>query len=81
MRASPLHPLFELIVHDIDLREVAGDTLYPDIRQAFETHSALLFPKQSIPDTYHVRIAELFGRWRIEELWRRHTTLNFRFPN
>ena len=48
MRASPLHPLFELIVHDIDLREVAGDTLYPDIRQAFETHSALLFPKQSI---------------------------------
>lgn len=61
MRASPLHPLFELSVHDIDLREVAGDTLYPDIRQTFETHSALLFPKQSIPDTDHVRIAELFG--------------------
>ncbi len=61
MRTTPLHPLFGQIVHDVDLRDVTADHLYPEIRQAFETHSALLFPAQSITDEDHVRLGELFG--------------------
>lgn len=61
MRTTPLHPRFGLTVHDVDLRDVTQDTLYPQIREAFETHSALLFPAQSISDDDHVRLGELFG--------------------
>lgn len=61
MRTTPLHPRFGLIVHDVDLRKVTKDHLYPEIRQAFETHSALLFPAQSISDADHIRLGELFG--------------------
>jgi len=61
MKTSPLHPRFGLIVHDIDLRDVTAEHLYPEIRQAFETHSALLFPAQRISDGDHTRLAHLFG--------------------
>ncbi len=61
MRTTPLHPRFGQIVHDVDLREVTADHLYPEIRHAFETHSALHFPAQSIADEDHVRLGELFG--------------------
>lgn len=61
MQITPLHPRFGQIVHDVDLREVTTDHLYPQIRQAFETHSALLFPAQSITGDDHVRLGELFG--------------------
>ncbi len=61
MRTTQLHPDFGLVVHDVDLNDVTAEHLYPDIRAAFETHSALLFPKQSIDDTTHTRLAELFG--------------------
>ncbi|NVO58183.1 TauD/TfdA family dioxygenase [Rhodobacteraceae bacterium B1Z28] len=61
MRTTPLHPRFGLTVHDVDLRTVTKDHLYPEIRQAFETQSALLFPAQSISDEDHIRLGELFG--------------------
>lgn len=61
MRTSPLHPRFGLTVHDVDLRTVTQDHLFPEIRQAFETHSALLFPAQTISDDDHVRLGKLFG--------------------
>lgn len=61
MHTSPLHAEFGLIVHDVDLNDVSADHLYPEIRQAFERHSALLFPAQSIDDAAHTRLAELFG--------------------
>ncbi|MGB1177637.1 MAG: hypothetical protein ACPG4J_00040, partial [Lentibacter algarum] len=35
MHTSPLHPDFGLTVHDIDLRDVTADHLFPDIRRAF----------------------------------------------
>ncbi len=61
MRTTPLHPKFGLTVHDVDLREVTKGTLYPEIRQAFERHSALLFPAQSLTDADHIRLGALFG--------------------
>ena len=61
MKTSPLHPDFGLVVHDVDLREVTETHLFPAIRQAFETHSALLFPAQQMDDDTHLRLARLFG--------------------
>ncbi|RBI86302.1 TauD/TfdA family dioxygenase [Rhodosalinus halophilus] len=61
MRTEPIHPDFGLIVHDVDLREATAERLYPEIREAFETHSALLFPAQSLDDAAHLRLARLFG--------------------
>lgn len=61
MRTAPLHSRFGQIIHGIDLRDVTADHLYPEIRQAFETHSALLFRGQDLSDADHIRLAELFG--------------------
>ncbi len=61
MKTSPLHPRFGLVVHDVDLCTVTADHLFPDIRRAFETHSALLFPAQTMSDDDHIRLARLFG--------------------
>ncbi|WP_322867137.1 TauD/TfdA dioxygenase family protein [Aquicoccus sp. G2-2] len=61
MRTTPLHPDFGLIVHDVDLRDVTKTNLFPEIRQAFEIHSALLFPAQQMDDATHLRLARAFG--------------------
>ena len=61
MRTTPLTPGFGLELHDIDLREVTADHLYPEIRQAFETHSLLLIRDQSLDPATHTRIGALFG--------------------
>ena len=58
---TPLHPRFGAIVDGVDLRQVTADHLYPDIRAAFETHSALLFRAQSLSEQDHTRLAKLFG--------------------
>jgi len=61
VKTRPLHSRFGLIVEDVDLREVTATHLFPEIREAFERHSALLFPAQSLDDTHHIALAELFG--------------------
>ncbi|MEL7257912.1 MAG: TauD/TfdA family dioxygenase [Pseudomonadota bacterium] len=61
MNAKPLHPRFGQIIEDVDLRDVTATHLYPEIRDAFEHHSALLFPAQNLDDAAHTRLAELFG--------------------
>lgn len=61
MRTEPLHPDFGLIVHDLDLRDVTETRHFPEIREAFERHSALLFPAQQMDDETHLRLARLFG--------------------
>lgn len=61
LTTSPLHDKFGLVVHDLDLREISNDHLFGEIKQAFETHSALLFPAQQINDEDHIRVAKLFG--------------------
>ncbi len=61
LQTSPLHPKFGKVIENFDLREVTATHLYPEIRQLFEEHSALLFPAQSISDDDHTRLAKLFG--------------------
>lgn len=61
MKTSPLHPRFGKIVHDIDLNTVTADHLFPEIRAAFEAHSALLFRDQDLSPDNHTRLATLFG--------------------
>jgi alpha-ketoglutarate-dependent 2,4-dichlorophenoxyacetate dioxygenase len=58
---TPLTPHFGVEVSGIDLNEVTGDTLFPDIRALFEEHSALLFRGQAMTEETHFRLAELFG--------------------
>lgn len=61
MKIAPLHPRYGLTVHGVDLRDVTANHLFPEIRRAFDTQSALLFPAQSLSDADHVRLATLFG--------------------
>lgn len=61
MRTTPLHPDFGVEVHGIDLREVTGTRHFPEIRAAFERHSALLFRDQEFSDGTHLALARLFG--------------------
>ena len=61
MKTTSLHPRFGLEVHDVDLREVTATSGYPEIRQAFEHHSLLLFRGQELDDEQHNDFAVLFG--------------------
>jgi len=61
MKTLPLHPKFGLIVEDVNLQEVSAEHLFPEIRHAFETHSALLFKRQDMDEATHIKLAELFG--------------------
>lgn len=61
MKTTPLHSRFGLVIHDVDLRTVTSNHLFPEIRHAFETHSALLFRNQSLDPAAHQHLAELFG--------------------
>jgi alpha-ketoglutarate-dependent 2,4-dichlorophenoxyacetate dioxygenase len=61
MRLTPLHPLFGVEIHDVDLRTVDRLSGYPDIRAAFEAHSLLLFRGQHLENAAHLRLGALFG--------------------
>lgn len=80
MQTSPLHPDFGLILHDVDLRDVTADHLWPEIRHAFETHSALLFPRQKFDDETHLKIATLFGPLENREAMAKGKDLPFEIP-
>ena len=58
---KPLHGRFAVAINDLDLRDVRADYLYPEIRNAFEEHSLLLFPGQQLDDESHTQLAKLFG--------------------
>ncbi len=61
LTTSPLHTKFGKVVEGVDLRDVTEAHLFPEIRQLFDEHSALLFPSQSINDDDHTRLAQMFG--------------------
>jgi len=61
MRLTPLHPRFGVEIHDVDLRSVTARDGYPAIRQAFETHTLLLFRNQRLDDEAHLALGALFG--------------------
>jgi alpha-ketoglutarate-dependent 2,4-dichlorophenoxyacetate dioxygenase len=57
----PLHPRFGVEIRDLDLRRVTATDGYPAIRQAFESHSLLLFRNQQLDDAAHLALGALFG--------------------
>lgn len=61
MHTTPLHPRFGVEISGVDLRHVSAEAGYPAIRQAFETHSLLLFRGQSLDDAAHLKLGALFG--------------------
>ena len=61
MHLTPLHPRFGVEVHDVDLRQATAGDGYPAIRDAFESHSLLLFRDQSLDDETHLALGALFG--------------------
>ncbi len=61
LKSSPLTPRFGIEIHDLDLHEVKGNRHFPEIRAAFEEHSALLFRGQDLDPDTHMRLAGLFG--------------------
>ena len=80
MQTEPLHPHFGRIVKDVDLRDVTADHLFPEIRAAFETHSALLFPAQDMDDETHLRLAKLFGPLENRDAMAQAKELDFEIP-
>jgi alpha-ketoglutarate-dependent 2,4-dichlorophenoxyacetate dioxygenase len=61
MRMTPLHPRFGVEIHGVDLGAVTASDGYPGIRQAFETHTLLLFRDQRLDDEAHLALGALFG--------------------
>lgn len=60
-KTRPLHPRYGVVIEDVNLSDVTANHLFPGIRAAFDEHSALLFPRQSMDDETHTRLAALFG--------------------
>jgi alpha-ketoglutarate-dependent 2,4-dichlorophenoxyacetate dioxygenase len=58
---TPLHPSFGVEVHDVNLRDIDVTSGYPEIREAFEAQSLLLFRNQSLDDEAHLSLGALFG--------------------
>lgn len=61
LKTTPLTPRFGVEIHHVDLADVTADHLFPQIREAFDTHSALLFRGQDLDADLHKRLALLFG--------------------
>ncbi len=61
LKTTALHPEFGVEVHDVDVRDVTADRLYPAIRALFERHSLLLFAEQHLNDEEHLAFGRLFG--------------------
>ncbi|MEM8731742.1 MAG: TauD/TfdA family dioxygenase [Pseudomonadota bacterium] len=61
LRTEPLCNAFGVKVTGIDINDVTADRLYPEIRQLFESDSALFFPAQEMTPETHLRLATLFG--------------------
>lgn len=74
MDTQDLHPRFGKIVTGVDLREVTETHLFPQIRDLFERHSALLFPAQDLDDDAHTHLSSLFGPLENREAMAGHDT-------
>ena len=61
MQLTPLHPKFGAEITGISLREATETHLYPEIREAFERHSLLLFRGQHLTDDEQLALGRLFG--------------------
>jgi alpha-ketoglutarate-dependent 2,4-dichlorophenoxyacetate dioxygenase len=57
----PLHPLFGVEIQGVQVCEPMDDGSFAEIRQAFETHSLLLFRDQRLTDEGHLAFSRRFG--------------------
>jgi alpha-ketoglutarate-dependent 2,4-dichlorophenoxyacetate dioxygenase len=77
---TPLNPLFGVEVTGLDLMEVTGEHLFPDLRALFEEHSALLFRGQDLSPETHYTLAALFGPVEDREAETRKPGEAFKIP-
>ena len=61
LSARPLHPLFGVEIEGVQVCEPIDDGTFPQIREAFETHSLLLFRDQRLTDDGHLAFSRRFG--------------------
>lgn len=80
MQTSPLHPEFGVLIDGVDLNDVTHTHMWPEIRRAFDEHSALLFRNQDFSDETHVKIADLFGPKENREAMAKGKELPFSIP-
>lgn len=76
----PLTRNFGVEILGLDLCEVTAEHLFPEIRAAFEEHSALLFRAQKVTPEHHIRLAELFGPLEDREADEHGEGEGFRIP-
>ena len=58
---TPLSDHFGVEVEGIDLTTVTTQEQFQQIRDLFDTHSALLFRNQALTDDAHIRLSSFFG--------------------
>ncbi|MEO0329596.1 MAG: TauD/TfdA family dioxygenase [Pseudomonadota bacterium] len=80
MKLTQLHAKFGVRIEGIDLTKVSKDNFYPEIRSAFEEHSALLFKNQDLDEASHVRLAECFGPLENREAMATGRPVEFEVP-
>lgn len=61
LKVEKLHPLFVAEVSGVDLQQPVDDATFSEIRDAFETHSILVFRDQDVDDTRQIAFSERFG--------------------
>ncbi|MEM9045210.1 MAG: TauD/TfdA family dioxygenase [Pseudomonadota bacterium] len=61
MELTKLHTRFGMEVSGVALRDATETHLYPQIREAFERHSLLLFRGQNLTDEEQLALGRLFG--------------------
>ena len=80
LKTQPLHPTFGVIVDNINLDYVTKKKLYPEIRNLFEKHSAVLFTNQTFSEETHIRFAKFFGSLENREEMATNSEVEFELP-
>ena len=80
LSTKPLHPKFGKIVEDVTLEDVDENYLYPEIRELFEKHSALLFSNQTFSEDTHIKFAQLFGPLENRDAMASKSDVKFEIP-
>lgn len=60
INGTPLHDRYGLRIDDLNLARLTDDG-FSDLRAAFEEHSVLYFPGQTLTDADHIALAHRFG--------------------
>ena len=61
LQLTRLHPLFAVEIAGVDLAAPVDDATFAEIRAAFEAHSVLVFPGQTLDDARQIAFSERFG--------------------